>query len=225
MIVSRQMVVLPVERSPMMSSRCPRPIGIIASIGMMPVCTGWPIGLAADDAGSDLLDGIGDVARDRTLAVERFAERVDDAAEEPLADRHLQQLAGGLDLAAFFELGVVAENDDADLGLVEVQRHAGDALPEVEHLVQHHVAEPLDPCHAVADLADDADGLLGACGLCPGDVCFDFLDQIGHGVPTSLSQTGVDRGQPGAHAAVVDIAADADPHAGDERGIFGERRL
>ena len=41
MIVSRQMVVLPVERSPMMSSRCPRPIGIIASIGMMPVCTGW----------------------------------------------------------------------------------------------------------------------------------------------------------------------------------------
>jgi hypothetical protein len=34
------MVVLPVERSPMINSRWPRPIGIIASIGMMPVCTG-----------------------------------------------------------------------------------------------------------------------------------------------------------------------------------------
>ena len=40
-IVSTPIVVLPVERSPMMSSRWPRPIGIIASIAMMPVCTGW----------------------------------------------------------------------------------------------------------------------------------------------------------------------------------------
>ena len=61
---------------------------------MMPVCTGWLIGLPPDDAGRELLDRIGDVARDRALAVERLAERVDDAAEQPLADRHLQQLAG-----------------------------------------------------------------------------------------------------------------------------------
>ena len=44
MIVSMQIVVLPVERSPMISSRWPRPIGIIASMAMMPVCTGWLIG-------------------------------------------------------------------------------------------------------------------------------------------------------------------------------------
>ena len=44
MIVSMQIVVLPVERSPMISSRWPRPIGIIASIAMMPVCTGWLTG-------------------------------------------------------------------------------------------------------------------------------------------------------------------------------------
>ena len=41
MMVSTQTVVLPVERSPMISSRCPRPTGIIASIAMMPVWTGW----------------------------------------------------------------------------------------------------------------------------------------------------------------------------------------
>ena len=40
MIVSTAIVVLPVERSPMISSRWPRPIGIIASIARMPVCTG-----------------------------------------------------------------------------------------------------------------------------------------------------------------------------------------
>ena len=40
MIVSIATAVLPVWRSPMISSRWPRPIGIIASIALMPVCTG-----------------------------------------------------------------------------------------------------------------------------------------------------------------------------------------
>ena len=38
------MVVLPVLRSPMISSRWPRPIGVIASIDLMPVCSGSPTG-------------------------------------------------------------------------------------------------------------------------------------------------------------------------------------
>ena len=45
MIVSMAMVVLPVLRSPMISSRWPRPIGVMASMALMPVCsgsfTGW----------------------------------------------------------------------------------------------------------------------------------------------------------------------------------------
>src|SRR5579883_1936450 len=39
-IVSTAIAVLPVVRSPMMSSRWPRPIGIIESIALRPVCTG-----------------------------------------------------------------------------------------------------------------------------------------------------------------------------------------
>ena len=39
-IVSRMIAVLPVCRSPMISSRCPRPIGIIESMALMPVCSG-----------------------------------------------------------------------------------------------------------------------------------------------------------------------------------------
>jgi len=45
MIVSRAMAVFPVWRSPMMSSRCPRPIGTIESMALSPVWsgsfTGW----------------------------------------------------------------------------------------------------------------------------------------------------------------------------------------
>ena len=40
MIVSIASAVLPVCRSPMISSRWPRPMGVIASIALMPVCTG-----------------------------------------------------------------------------------------------------------------------------------------------------------------------------------------
>ena len=51
---------------------------------------------------------------------------------------------------------------------------------EVEHLVQHDVGETFDLGDAVADLADDADGLLGRRGLGAGDLRFDFLDQVSH---------------------------------------------
>ncbi len=40
MMVSIATAVLPVWRSPMISSRCPRPIGTIESIDFKPVCTG-----------------------------------------------------------------------------------------------------------------------------------------------------------------------------------------
>ena len=38
-------VVLPVLRSPMISSRWPRPIGVMASMALMPVCSGSCTGL------------------------------------------------------------------------------------------------------------------------------------------------------------------------------------
>jgi hypothetical protein len=41
MIVSIAIAVLPVCRSPMISSRWPRPMGTIASMALMPVCSGW----------------------------------------------------------------------------------------------------------------------------------------------------------------------------------------
>ncbi len=124
--------------------------------------------------------GVRRVADDRSFAVERRAQHVDDASEQPLADRHLQQLAGGPDFAAFLEDAVVAEDDDAHLGLVEAQRQPGDAFAEVEHFVQHDAAETLDAGDAVADFADDADVALERRGLCAGDLRLDVLNQIGH---------------------------------------------
>ena len=57
-------------------------------------------------------------------AVDRTAERVDDAADDLRADRHLEHARGAADLVAFLELEVVAEDDGADVVLFEVQREA-----------------------------------------------------------------------------------------------------
>jgi len=44
MIASMALAVLPVPRSPMISSRWPRPMGIMESTAFSPVISGWPTG-------------------------------------------------------------------------------------------------------------------------------------------------------------------------------------
>ena len=146
----------------------------------MPVWTGWLIGRRRMTPGREFLDRVGDRALDRPLVVERLAQRVDDAAQQSLAHRYLQQLARAANFAAFLELRVVAEDDHANLGFVEVQRQARDAGSEVQHLVEHDVGEAFDAGDAIADFADDADVLLDRDGGGSGNLRLDFLHQIRH---------------------------------------------
>ena len=97
------------------------------------------------------------IGLDRALAVDRLAERVDDAAEQALANRHLDDGAGALDGLAFLDLAVGAEDDDADIVDFEIQRHAFDAAFELDHLAGLHVVEAVDAGDAVADRQHLAD--------------------------------------------------------------------
>src|SRR6516225_1659878 len=51
----------------------------------------------------------------RTLAVDRLAERVDDAAQKTAADRDVDNSAGALDDVALMDAAVLAEHDDPDI--------------------------------------------------------------------------------------------------------------
>ena len=113
--------------------------------------------LADDDAGRDPLDRTGLLGRDRALVVKRAAERVDDAAEERLADGHLGDAARGLDRVAFLDRLGVAEDDRADRLLFEVQGEAEDVAGELEQLRREGAVEPEDLGNAVADLDDRSD--------------------------------------------------------------------
>ena len=147
----------------MISSRWPRPIGISASIALRPVAIGSCTDLRGMMPGALTSTRRALVGLDRALAVDRIAERVDHAAEQALADRHVDDGAGALDGLAFLDLAVGAEDHDADVVGFEVERHAAHAVLELDHLAGLHVVEAVDAGDAVADRQHLAD--LGDLGL------------------------------------------------------------
>ena len=74
-----------------------------------------------------------------------------------LAHRHGHDLAGALDLIAFLDLGVVAQQHRADLVLVQVHRQTGHAVRELDQLAGHHLVQAMNARDAVAQRDDRAD--------------------------------------------------------------------
>ena len=85
--------------------------------------------LALHDAGRLQFERAAALGRDLAEAVDRVAERVDDAAEVAVADGDREDLAGAGDLLALLDAVELAEDDDADLVLVEVLREARACRP------------------------------------------------------------------------------------------------
>ena len=162
MIVSIAMAVLPMPRSPMISSRWPRPIGIIESMALMPVCSGSFTGWRT------MMPG----ACDSTLRVVVVLMSPRPSMGRPSAstirpiicgtDRHLEHARRAANLVAFLQLEVVAEDDGADVVLFEVERERGDLLAgfrrrDLEHLAGHRLLQAVDAGDSVFDLEDGTD--------------------------------------------------------------------
>ena len=150
----------------MMSWRWPRPIGVMASTALRPVCSGSWTDLRWTTEGACSSSGAAVGRLDLAETVDRLAERVDDTTEEGVADRHREDLAGALDLLALLDAAEVTEDDDADVVDVEVERETEGAVLELEQLVGHGRGQALDVRDAVTGVEDAAD--LFALGGRPG---------------------------------------------------------
>src|SRR6185369_2024555 len=113
--------------------------------------------LARDDAWRLHLDAAALGELDRALAVDWVAESVDDAAEQALADRDVNDGAGPLDGRAFLDLGVRAEDHDTDVVGLKVEGHALGAVAELDHLAGLDIVEAVDAGDAVTDRQNGAD--------------------------------------------------------------------
>ena len=94
------MAVLPVCRSPMISSRWPRPMGIMASIALIPVCRGSCTFFRSTTPGA-----LASIGRNRSVLIgplpsRGWPKRVDDATDQRLAHGHLHDPARPLDAVA-----------------------------------------------------------------------------------------------------------------------------
>ena len=85
----------------MISSRWPRPMGIMLSMALMPVCSGTLTPLRSMMPGAVVLDGPVLLRVHGALAVDGLAQGVDHTADQRLAHRHGDHLAGALDRIAF----------------------------------------------------------------------------------------------------------------------------
>ncbi len=117
---------------------------------------------------------------DRTLAVDRLAEGVDDATDEGLAHRDLDDAAGTLDRVALANVLAEAEERGADVVVLEVEDHSVDFARELEELTRHGLLEAVDAGDSVADRDDraclgDFDLLVVVLDLAPNDPA-DFFD-------------------------------------------------
>jgi hypothetical protein len=113
--------------------------------------------LPRDNARGDLLHRQRLGGLERAFSVDRNPQRIDHATDELLADRHLQQPARRAHLVALVEVAVVAQDDGADLVLLEVQRKAVSLVRKFEQLAGHRVLKAVDLRDAVTGGDDTPD--------------------------------------------------------------------
>ena len=123
---------------------------------MMPVCKRHGDRSAVHDRLGGALDGQTLAGDDRPFAVERPAQRIDDAADQSLAHRHVHHASCALDLIAGMQVLAIAEQHDADLVLIDVKRDAEQVAGKLHQLIEAHARQARDLGDADGDARDRA---------------------------------------------------------------------
>ena len=116
--------VLPTLRSPIISSRWPRPIGIAASMAITPVQSVSIDGFPFDDFRCGAKQGQRWMDWQCRSFIERIAERIDNAAQRGRPDRQLRQTPLAPDAVPFTNVVRMRQQDDARAVFGQVVCHS-----------------------------------------------------------------------------------------------------
>ena len=111
------------------------------------------------------------IGDDGALAIDRLANRVHHAADELLAYGHIDDATRAAYDIALSDVAVVAEDDDADVVLLEVEGDPKDAVFKLQHLARQAIAQAIGTRDAVAHLEDAPDPNLSNSFLYPRSSC------------------------------------------------------
>ncbi len=90
------------------------------------------------------------------LAVDRLAERIEDAAHDLGPDGSVGDASRALDQVPFTQMLLVAHQRDTDRVLVEIEHQPHQSMGELDQLAGHHAFEAIDASDAVAGGEDRA---------------------------------------------------------------------
>jgi hypothetical protein len=96
-------------------------------------------------------------AVDGAFLIQGPAKRVQHSSDHGVAGRDREQASERFDLVAFLDVQVIAQDDDSDAALFQIEGQAVHAIGELDHLVGHHVRQAVDAGDPVADLDHRAD--------------------------------------------------------------------
>ena len=167
-----------------------------------------------------MLNGPVVVGLDLALAVDGSAQRIYHAAQHGVTDADAGALAGADHAAAFLDLDIAAEQNDADAVGAHILHHALDAGVEDDDLAIGGVVNAVDAGDAVAYGLDSSDLLELGVQIEVLDLCLQDGDD-------ALFAGGLDRAQPllelsqtALGAPFILLVAGSQLEAADQRGIF-----
>ena len=125
-------------------------------MALMPVCTGSIHRLASYHVGRGALHRHRAVGDDRAFAVQWPAQRVNNAAHQGIAHRHLNNLPGGPHAVTLFHAGGVAENGRAHNVRFQVHGQPENIIAKIQQFVGTDALQALNAGDAVTHLQNSA---------------------------------------------------------------------
>jgi len=121
--------------------------------------------LARNDTRSLDLSTRAKLGVDGTFAIDGLTKTIDDTAKKLRSDRDVDDSASALDSVTFQDRSVITEDDNTDVGVLQVEGHTSEARGKDNHLTGLDLVQTVNTGNTVTNRHNLADLIEGSRGL------------------------------------------------------------